>query len=209
MSKFPINCPRCKHKAGAWILYGEPIFEVIEEDLNRGALVLGGCCCPIDGADRQCTHCGYSWIANRAQWREVGERWRLPERFFFEMSAMDLFLQIDWQGTKVELKDGWVGEPRVVAPPVKLLRETMFQFDSSAIDLSAWSYSYQADDMILDGTQWELKLVTDGRSTHSQGDNAYPEHSGPDYSQSGPFSALLWALNPFAPEIFESLIEYD
>ena len=122
---------------------------------------------------------------------------------------MDFFLQIEWRGTEVELTDGWVGEQRVVALPVKLLRETVFQFDSSAIDLWAWSHSYQADGLILDGTQWELKLVADGRSMHSRGDNAYPEHSGPDYSRSGPFNALLWTLDPFAPETFESLIEYD
>ena len=63
-------CPSCGAKTGVNILYGFPSQEAIE-CVERGDLVLGGCCVEGDEPDRQCVQCGHQWrIKHRKQSHE-------------------------------------------------------------------------------------------------------------------------------------------
>jgi predicted RNA-binding Zn-ribbon protein involved in translation (DUF1610 family) len=53
----PTKCPKCGASTIAKILYGLPVFHEVEEDLNAGRLVLGGCCMCGDDPKWQCTTC--------------------------------------------------------------------------------------------------------------------------------------------------------
>jgi hypothetical protein len=57
-------CPSCKQKTGVPIFYGEPGAEACEL-LWRGEIVLGGCCWPVGGPERECTACGHQWRIKR------------------------------------------------------------------------------------------------------------------------------------------------
>ena len=59
-------CPACKQKTGVEILYGMPT-EMAFEMAGRNELVLGGCCLPIDGPERECTDCGHQWRIKRRE----------------------------------------------------------------------------------------------------------------------------------------------
>ena len=55
----PIMCPRCGHKPVAEILYGEPAFdEWLEQKINEGLIILGGCCVTPDDPAWECARCG-------------------------------------------------------------------------------------------------------------------------------------------------------
>jgi hypothetical protein len=55
----PKNCPKCKSKKIATILYGLPAFdEQLKKRLNDGSLRLGGCCVTDDDPEWECSKCG-------------------------------------------------------------------------------------------------------------------------------------------------------
>ncbi len=55
----PRKCSSCGAKPVATILYGYPAFSAeLEEKLQSGAIVLGGCCITDDDPKWACSHCG-------------------------------------------------------------------------------------------------------------------------------------------------------
>jgi hypothetical protein len=64
MIKRKYICPSCKQKTGVEILYGMPSDEGFEM-AERGEIVLGGCCWPLDGPERECLSCGHQWRIKR------------------------------------------------------------------------------------------------------------------------------------------------
>jgi len=54
----PRKCPECGSGRIAKILYGMPAFsEKLENNLNAGRIVLGGCCVTLDDPVWQCVEC--------------------------------------------------------------------------------------------------------------------------------------------------------
>lgn len=66
MSPRKYICSSCRQKAGVDILYGDPT-ELAFEMAGRDEVVLGGCCCPVDGPERECTACGHQWRIKRRE----------------------------------------------------------------------------------------------------------------------------------------------
>jgi len=56
-TKKPSECPKCNSKKIAKILYGMPVFEMVNDDLKSGKIVLGGCCKEVGAPVWQCTNC--------------------------------------------------------------------------------------------------------------------------------------------------------
>lgn len=193
MRKFPVTCPRCRQKTGAQILYGLPILEEIEEELNRGAVVLGGCAHPLDGADRQCTHCGYSWIANRKQWQWTGEHWPLPDYFRFEVTTPEKRQWLNWRDSKVVIGKDDARKPERLDVDKTLLCYTMFQLDMDLIDIWSWSRNGKSFETVSGDLQWSLELVRGARRMKSCGIDVFPNHVAPDSPDSESFVALLWS----------------
>ncbi len=53
----PKTCPKCGASTIAEILYGYPLFSEIQDDLDAGKIVLGGCCISPYSPKWQCTTC--------------------------------------------------------------------------------------------------------------------------------------------------------
>lgn len=55
----PIKCPTCGKSPVATILYGMPnLNEELQQKLDEGRTVIGGCCCAYDDPVWQCSYCG-------------------------------------------------------------------------------------------------------------------------------------------------------
>ena len=57
------RCPRCRKLAGALILRGYPVPEIVPY-IEAGLVVAAGCEPPLAGEpvyDRECTKCGHKW----------------------------------------------------------------------------------------------------------------------------------------------------
>ena len=61
----PEKCPKCGHKV-AEVLYGMPAFsDELQQALDNGDIILGGCCISENSHDFECTHCHKKfWLEN-------------------------------------------------------------------------------------------------------------------------------------------------
>jgi hypothetical protein len=58
-SRRPRKCPGCGNPLIGKILYGMPDFsKELEESLEKGEVILGGCCLEVDDPVWQCKKCG-------------------------------------------------------------------------------------------------------------------------------------------------------
>ena len=59
----PIKCPKCEYDSFAEILYGLVVTDDSElnEKLNSGKTVLGGCCIDEDSPAWHCNKCKHEW----------------------------------------------------------------------------------------------------------------------------------------------------
>ena len=57
-----MECPKCKSKKIARIIYGEPSMnKAMREQLKEGSLILGGCDYDKKMPSRHCNACQYEW----------------------------------------------------------------------------------------------------------------------------------------------------
>jgi len=55
----PSKCPECGKSPLATVLYGLPAFsDELEQKINEGMVILGGCCIDFDDSAWECTQCG-------------------------------------------------------------------------------------------------------------------------------------------------------
>jgi len=55
----PDRCPECGKSQMADILYGYPAFsDELQQDINEGRVMLGGCCVSFDDPAWVCSQCG-------------------------------------------------------------------------------------------------------------------------------------------------------
>jgi len=57
IKKSPITCPHCGSTDIGEYLYGLPIMEKLEDEINSGEIILGGCCINEDSPKYYCYHC--------------------------------------------------------------------------------------------------------------------------------------------------------
>lgn len=69
----PIKCPHCGEKTVATIFYGYPAFSELEDDLESGKIVLGGCCVTDHDPEWQCTSCDTKLYRHEPSWSFEGE----------------------------------------------------------------------------------------------------------------------------------------
>ena len=61
-AEVPSDCPACRSPRVAGILYGLPIFTPeLQQELDQGKTVLGGCCVFGDDPQWECQACGHRW----------------------------------------------------------------------------------------------------------------------------------------------------
>ena len=57
-----LKCPKCESDNIARYQYGMPVMDPdMERDIEKGKVVLGGCCIMDDDPDRHCNDCDYDW----------------------------------------------------------------------------------------------------------------------------------------------------
>ena len=56
-----LQCPECKSKNVAWILWGYPNMDAIQEQLDKGEITLGGCIITDNDPKWECNVCNHMW----------------------------------------------------------------------------------------------------------------------------------------------------
>lgn len=67
----PDSCPKCGSRATAYLVFGLPSEEAIEDAQEDGDIVFGGCTIDDDAQPWCCKNCWHDWGAEEIQrWRE-------------------------------------------------------------------------------------------------------------------------------------------
>ena len=64
MRKYKTNliCPKCQSDNIAYHQYGlVEMYPELKKNIDKGKVVLGGCCITNDDPDRHCNDCEYDW----------------------------------------------------------------------------------------------------------------------------------------------------
>ena len=56
-----LQCPQCNSKNVAWILWGYPKMELIQDELDKGEITLGGCLIGDNDPKWECNECNHRW----------------------------------------------------------------------------------------------------------------------------------------------------
>lgn len=79
-SEKPDKCPSCQATPVARIFYGMPpkpeYAPLLHEEVDKGLIILGGCCRTGDDPEWQCVHCGQKiYNKNKAERMKNIEEW--------------------------------------------------------------------------------------------------------------------------------------
>ena len=197
--KAKIKCPRCGSRDTARILYGMPLMdEVLQEKLNSGSIVLGGCFLKTvrmnDGftADaspkRFCNHCKKTFgtppiLTSKNESEDylkavTGIRFSvMPSRGPWVKSVS---IKKNADGAAVHVRDDRLVSKRKmletdyqISPPrwSKLVNKLFTE-----LYIHEWKKNY-TNPLFLDGIEWTLEiLMTDRRRRVYKGSNAYPPY---------------------------------
>lgn len=190
------RCPRCGSKNVAEILYGMPAYdEELQKKLDKGMIVLGGCC--INSADingeqvnvmpsMHCNDCkkdfGKPPILISRKSGEAEDYRDIVTSIYFSVGG---FFQGDDVVSISRNRDGAVVtagrlpgdtnnfEKRQIATSEwKQIIDVLY----TQLYLQDWKRRY-VDPNTLDGTQWELKIrLTGGRRRDYYGSNVFPPY---------------------------------
>jgi DNA-directed RNA polymerase subunit RPC12/RpoP len=96
--KIPAKCPKCESESIAYILYGLPDFQSIEDDIDSGKVRLGGCTLTEDSPQWRCIDCSHEWgeLLEIDELREIRKASEIREatkkREALERGVMDAFV---------------------------------------------------------------------------------------------------------------------
>jgi len=191
-----IKCPYCGSKNTARYLYGMPVMNpAIEEAINKGKLILGGCCLLVTHVNgefeeinpqRKCNDCGKDFARPPilvSKDREFGE-------FYYDIvTGISFEIGGFFQGwTKVDIVQEGNGATVFVSitSPEQMVDEqktiTNRKWGNIINELYCNMYLHEwkndyTDPDVLDGEQWSLEIrFTNGRKKQYTGSNAYPPY---------------------------------
>lgn len=165
-------CPYCDSKDVAKIVYGYPSGDMIMPNA-AGKVKLGGCLICLDySPEYYCNTCQEEWTKEDAIYlayekiREIKISIGGYHQGFRE-------LDINLENGKIFYKFSLNEEDDLsIALYLDLLEK--FKDDLIGTNILNWKRRYD-DNEILDGTQWEIVLVRDGRNIIRSGSNDYPK----------------------------------
>ena len=191
------KCPYCGNRQTAKILYGMPSYsEDLKRQIESGELKLGGCCLDAVRVNGKLVELVPSYYCNKCE-KEFGSPPLIKSnkesvyedyRDFVSSVEMSVWGYPSDKNTSVKISkndDGALVEvfsTRLILPfpedvqistkDWKRILDKLY----SKIYLHEWVEEY-IDYTILDGTEWDLKIVFDGnRSKIYHGCNAYPPY---------------------------------
>jgi hypothetical protein len=167
------QCPKCGSKNSIKIRYGLPTPKLFLE-AEVGKVKLGGCCIMESSPEYFCKDCEYEWDRKQAidaAYRRISII-RASVGGFFE-GYYDVTIDFNkseftWNHPCGSGKTGTINKTIRKATGSKFLEELKLT------NLLNWKAEYW-DNNILDGTQWSVEIVTDGRVISKSGSNDYPE----------------------------------
>ena len=194
--KAQIKCPYCGSKNTARYIYGYPSFnKEMQENLENGKWVLGGCCLrcvEVNGQSvdimppRRCNECGKDFgtppilITPKKEmaedYRDIVTAIKFNVGGFFD-GHTEITIKKNEKGALVQVRTmpGYEEAPETKQiTPLKWNRivNTLY----SQMYLHEWKKKY-VDPDVLDGTQWSLDIhLTNNRVRHYYGSNEYPPY---------------------------------
>ena len=164
-------CPYCNSKDVAKIVYGYPSGDMIMQEAV-GKIKLGGCI--ITGIDPEyfCNNCEREWDKEEA----IEHAYEKIKEIKISIGGYHQGFQelhINLENGKVFYEFSLKEEEKLSTTLSPELLE-VFKQDLIEINILNWKRRYDDND-ILDGTQWEIVLVRDGRNIIRSGSNDYPK----------------------------------
>lgn len=166
------QCLKCGSTNTLKIAYGEPTFEMIQR-AEAGEIHLGGCCIMIGGPEYYCKNCDIEWnkaLAVDAAYEKIQGLKASVGGFFGGYYNIEIDLithQVSWIR--------WIGgEEETLRKTIRPATAKMFLEDLKVINLLNWKAEY-IEPGVLDGTQWSVEILRDGRNLKKNGDNKFPD----------------------------------
>ena len=165
------QCMKCHSKNVTTILYGEPTYEAYQQ-AEAGKVVLAGCCVLVDGPEYYCNDCEHEWNKLEAE-AAAYARIRRMKASIGSFHEGKFFVDIDFATLEMKWGHGR-GQEEL---HYKKLRHSSVDWITNqllGIGLLNWKRHYQSEFPIMDGLQWEVELIRDGRNISKSGDNGFP-----------------------------------
>ncbi|MCD8502748.1 MAG: hypothetical protein LRY71_15145 [Bacillaceae bacterium] len=167
------QCPKCASKNTLKFLYGMPTHEAIEQ-AEAGKIKLGGCCVIVGGPEYYCNDCENEWNkkqATEAAYERIKGLKASVGGYFGGSYSVEVDLttgSISWhywdRGKVVDMEFKTTKEATVK----KIIEELR------VIDLLNWKREYK-EPGVLDGTNWSVEIIRNGRNIKKYGENKYPD----------------------------------
>ena len=184
------KCPACGTTNTVKIVYGMPTHEAFEA-VERGELLLGGCCVSDTDPTIHCKECGQNF----------GEKLLLPlseitsfEFFVGGYFGTSHFVYVDGKRKNKLMRYAKTSEgmfadlkhpkneinfhPDILIKEISITSEQWFDFieELVSLEIAFWKDKYY-DNEICDGTQWELIVKLSNRNKIvKSGSNKYPPY---------------------------------
>ncbi|WP_301109781.1 hypothetical protein [Sporosarcina sp.] len=162
------RCPKCNSTDTMPILYGEPAEYLGSYDKK---VKLGGCMVSPDDKEYYCDTCENEWTKEQA----IDAAYRKIKGIHAEVGGYMIHsyrAEIDLAGREVLWeKTGYMEEKFIRTIEDREAKHFISQL--KLIDFLNWKSSY-IEPYILDGTQWSIEVIREGRTIKKYGSNAYP-----------------------------------
>lgn len=159
------RCPKCNSLNTLKILYGEPA--------ESKEFKLGGCCIIIDAPEYYCKDCEYEW--NREQ---------AINSFYANIKGIKAtvggffdgryHVELDFITRKLLWSHDGSGEEKMVKKTIRRVTVNRVIDELKRMKLIDWKAKY-IEPLVLDGTEWRIELIKDGRDIIKYGHNQYPK----------------------------------
>lgn len=166
------QCPKCGAKNTIKILYGTPTQEAFQK-VEVGEITLGGCCILEGGPEYFCKDCENEWNKEQAVEAEYAKikGLRASVGGFFEG-----YYNIDVNLTTLQVVWRFLvgGEEETIQKTIRPTTAKKFIEDLKMVHLLNWKEKYM-EPGVLDGTQWSVEIIRNGRNIRKHGDNKFPD----------------------------------
>lgn len=135
-------------------------------------MVLAGCCVLEDGPEYFCKDCKHEWNKLEAE-AAAYVRIRGMKASIGGFHKGQFSVDIDFETRQMKWGQ-WRGKEEI---HYKKLRQSSVAWITNQLwelRVLNWKKHYQSEFPIMDGTQWEVELVRDGRNIIKSGDNSFP-----------------------------------
>jgi len=166
------KCPNCGSTNVLGILYGMPTHEAFLK-AEAGEIKLGGCCITGNDPEYFCKDCENEW-----------DKRQVVDHAYNQINAINASVggyfegcyevKIDFKNSNLKWKHFSEGFEEAFDKNIGIEEVMNFVEELKNIGFLNWKQKY-VDPHTLDGTQWSVEIVREGRNINKHGSNLYPE----------------------------------